>query len=231
MKNPAPSFQFYPADFISDLNVQAMTMEERGVYTTALCHCWIEDGLKCGSRVVEGWFKQFPSVAACFVQVDGKYRNPRLDKERQKQLEWREKSADGGRKSARRKRLKPPLKGGRRVVEPPLNQKGTLSSSSSKEDSRESSIKADNTGQLFEEFWTAYPKEGRFHKKACLARFASLVKAGHLDDLRDGLRGYVDHLKDERLNKNFEKQPMHLMTFLNKERYLTYKGFEYEPRL
>jgi len=93
-----------------------------------------------------------------------------------------------------------------------------------------SSIKAETAGQLFDEFWTAYPKEGRFHKKACAAKFASLVKSDHLDDLRDGLRGYLDHLKDERINKHFDKRPMHLMTFLGKERYLTYKGFQYrEP--
>ena len=92
-------------------------------------------------------------------------------------------------------------------------------------------VKADNTGQLFEEFWQAYPREGRFHKKACLARFTSITKNGGLDDLKAGFAGYVDHLKDENLNKHFDKQPMHMMTFMNKERYLTYKGFRYEPRL
>ena len=40
--NKSPAFQFYPKDFISDLNVQMMTMEERGVYITLLCSAWIE---------------------------------------------------------------------------------------------------------------------------------------------------------------------------------------------
>jgi len=92
-------------------------------------------------------------------------------------------------------------------------------------------VKADNTGQLFEEFWSAYPREGRFHKKACLARFTSIAKNGGIDDLKAGFAGYMDHLKDEKLNKHFDKQPMHMMTFMNKERYLTYKGFRYEPSL
>ena len=92
-------------------------------------------------------------------------------------------------------------------------------------------VKADNTGQLFEEFWQAYPREGRFHKKACLTRFMSIAKNGGIDDLKAGFAGYVDHLKDEKLNKHFDKQPMHMMTFMNKERYLTYKGFRYEPSL
>ena len=92
-------------------------------------------------------------------------------------------------------------------------------------------VKAENTGQLFEEFWTNYPREGRFHKKACASRFAAIVKAGGLADLKAGFTGYLDHLKDEELNKNFKKRPMHVMTFLNKERYATYKEFIYEPRL
>jgi hypothetical protein len=92
-------------------------------------------------------------------------------------------------------------------------------------------IKADNTGRLFEEFWTAYPREGRFHKKACGQRFAELVKGGYLDELKAGFAGYLGFLKHKELNENFKQQPLHVMTFLNKERYMTYKDFKYEPRL
>jgi hypothetical protein len=91
--------------------------------------------------------------------------------------------------------------------------------------------KKNETIRLFEEFWIAYPREGRFHKKACLQRFAELVKAGHLAELKAGFAGYLDHLKDEKLNKGFDKRPMHVMTFLNKERFKTYKDFKYEARL
>jgi len=105
------------------------------------------------------------------------------------------------------------------------------SSSSSSITSSSSRVKADKAGQLFEEFWSAYPREGRFHKKACLARFTSIAKNGGIDDLKAGFAGYMDHLKDEKLNKHFDKQPMHMMTFMNKERYLTYKGFKYEAGL
>jgi hypothetical protein len=95
----------------------------------------------------------------------------------------------------------------------------------------ESKVKAENTGQLFEEFWANYPREGRFHKAACLVRFTSLVKAGHLDDLKAGFAGYLGFLKHKELNENFKQQPLHVMTFLNKERYMTFKGYKYEPRL
>lgn len=116
MKNP-PSFPFYPRDFLSDLNVVSMTEEEVGKYIKLLCFCWIEDGIqiKGGSRVVLEWFNQSPSVARCFVEKDGKYRNPRLDLERQRQVEWRKKSSIGGLHSAQ---IKQHNKGGSRVVQP-----------------------------------------------------------------------------------------------------------------
>lgn len=103
-----------------------MTMEERGVYVTALSMCWIEDGLDIGSRVVQGWFNQYPAVARCFIEKDGKFRNPRLDEERRKQVLWHDKSSKGGKKSAEIKRLS---KGGSRVVQPSVNQRSTLPSS------------------------------------------------------------------------------------------------------
>jgi len=85
--------------------------------------------------------------------------------------------------------------------------------------------------QLFEKFWLAYPREGRFYKKACRQKFAAIVKAGKLDDLKAGFAGYVDYLKSQRLERNFDQQPMYVSTFLNKERYLTYRNFKYEPKL
>ena len=106
MKNP-PSFQFYPQDFLSDLNVQSMTDDEVGAYIKLLCHCWIEDGLPADgtSRVVDLYFKKSPTVARCFVEIEGKYRNQRLDLERDKQRRWREKCSKGGLHSAKKKRL------------------------------------------------------------------------------------------------------------------------------
>ena len=229
MKN-SPAFQFYPTDFLADINVQAMTMEERGIYITLLCHCWIEDGLpNDDGDPIAGLLKNH-RVAKCFIKKNGKFRNPRLDKERKKQLAYHKSQQEAGLRGAERRwgRHSKPI-----ATPMAKHSSSSLSSSSSpsKEDSRESSIKADKAGQLFEEFWQAYPREGRFHKKACLTRFISIVKVGGLDDLKAGFAGYMDHLKDENLNKHFDKQPMHMMTFMNKERYLTYKEFKYEPRL
>ena len=41
----APAFQFYAGDFLSDLKVASMNMEERGIYITLLAYSWLENGL------------------------------------------------------------------------------------------------------------------------------------------------------------------------------------------
>lgn len=127
MKNP-PAFQLYPQDFLADLNVQAMTDEEVGIYCKALFHCWIENGLEIGCPLVEGWFNQHPTVRKCFYEKDGFYRNQRLDEERAKQINWAEKSRKGGLHSAEKKRHS---KGGLTKGQPKGNQRPTLQSSSS----------------------------------------------------------------------------------------------------
>jgi len=42
----APSFQFYPKDYLSDSIVSAMTPEQRGGYVHLLCHAWSAE--ECG---------------------------------------------------------------------------------------------------------------------------------------------------------------------------------------
>jgi len=127
----SPAFQFYPKDFLSDINVASMTMEERGIYITLLSYCWLEGCLKGGSQVVEAicnhpenWDEIWDKVSQCFYEKDGKFYHKRLEEERKKQEEWREKSRLGGIKSGKARRK---FKGGLGVVEP----KGNTSSSSS----------------------------------------------------------------------------------------------------
>jgi len=98
-----PAFQFYPKDFLSDINVSAMDMEERGIYITLLCYCWLEDGIPKKSRMVKKWLKNGSPLCDCFYEKDGKLRNKRLDKERQKQIAWAKKSSKGGKISQKKR--------------------------------------------------------------------------------------------------------------------------------
>lgn len=124
---PSPAFQFYPDDFVGSGVVQAAEADEIGAYVLLLCLDWGEQGFvfeeKRLARVCRLSVQRFRVVwshlAAKFPARDGRHYNTRLDKERVKQAEWRDKSAKGGAASAAKRG-----KGGASlvgtVVEPPL---------------------------------------------------------------------------------------------------------------
>jgi len=134
MKSPA--FQFYPADYASSQRVRLLTLEEEGAYINLLCSCWLHGsipadpamaarlvGKGCSATLATTVLTMFtPSSQA------GRMVHDRLERERLKQSDWREKSASGGRKSAELR------KGASTTLQPPLpngtNQKATLQSMS-----------------------------------------------------------------------------------------------------
>lgn len=94
-----PAFQFYTADFLSSPKVIAMSMTERGIYITLLAVCWQDSGLPTDmaalARLVGMKTKQFErlwphNLGRCFVERGGKFINLRLESERKKQREFRE---------------------------------------------------------------------------------------------------------------------------------------------
>lgn len=111
---PSPAFRFYPGDFLSSTKVASMSMTERGVYITLLSHCWLSDGLPTDrgalARIVGMKLVQFQRMwdgplCECFFERKGRLRNPRLDRERQSQDEYRAKQAANGAKGGRPKGL------------------------------------------------------------------------------------------------------------------------------
>lgn len=127
-KNKSPAFQFYPKDWLSNEKVAAMTNKERGEYINLLCYDWINDGLS------EALFKgASTTVKDCFQPNGKKWFNPRLLFERKKQKEWRAKSSEGGKKSAKARWEKGKVggKGGYKMVVTKPQPNGNSSSSSS----------------------------------------------------------------------------------------------------
>lgn len=127
----SPAFQFYAAEYLADENVQLMSLEEEGCYIRLMAFCWREGSIPSDleklSRLCKGASTTVLGVVAqCFeVSPSSSSRlvHKRLEAERKKQAEWREKSSMGGKKGAETKRL--------RVVEPTLQPNGYSSSSSS----------------------------------------------------------------------------------------------------
>jgi len=123
------------------MTITMMDAAHEGAYIRLLCYDWMNDGipdddakLAAISRLGEGWFKGgSTAVKNCFNQhptKDGFLTNPRLQIEREKQDEWREKSKAGGIKSAESRRKKS-AKGGSTTVSRVVEPKGNTSSSSS----------------------------------------------------------------------------------------------------
>lgn len=140
-----PSFQFYPSDWLSSQRVQLMSLEEEGAYVRLLCYCWnhgrIPDDMERLSRIIgKGASTTLATTVSTMFQPDGNNDgwliHERLEQEREKQRRWKQKSSEGGRKSAeKRAKSKSGSTNGARVVANCLpngsNQKATLQSSSS----------------------------------------------------------------------------------------------------
>lgn len=123
MKSPA--FQFYADDFLA--GTFDMSTQEVGAYVRLLCHQWNR-----GSIPVEPEKQQRLAGGSVSADVlakfelcdDGQLRNTRLERERQKQSDFRAKQAEKGRKSGESRRstsgttVEPRLNHGLTVVEP-----------------------------------------------------------------------------------------------------------------
>ncbi|MCK5607572.1 DUF1376 domain-containing protein [Candidatus Pacearchaeota archaeon] len=125
--NKSPAFQFYPKDYLSDINVQLMTLEERGAYLQLMCHEWEEKGLPTDdddlsilSGLGDKWFeKSGDKIKKCFTIKKDKLIHPRLEKERKKQKTRRDVMAAASKKGvAARQRKRKEVKG-REILDVP----------------------------------------------------------------------------------------------------------------
>lgn len=105
----SPAFQFYPKDFISDEQQTAMSIAECGIYIRLLCACWTNGSIPsdlsrlhtlCGATQRE-MQKYWPAVSVKFVPhptETGRLVNPRMERERAKQTEYRGRQASAATK-------------------------------------------------------------------------------------------------------------------------------------
>jgi len=115
--NKPPAFQFYADDFIA--GTAKFSDAEVGLCVRLLCAQWSEGSLPDDDGELASYGKggtPLVRVKAKFeAGEDGRLRNARMEKVRQEQMEWREKSRQGGLKSAQSR-----AKGGSNMVEAPL---------------------------------------------------------------------------------------------------------------
>ena len=106
-ENKSPAFQFYARDFLADMKVQLMSMEQRGMYITLLSYAWIENGIPNDPNKIKilcnnpaNFDEVIADVLDCFKEKDGRLYNARMESVRSEQLERREKASMAGKKGA-----------------------------------------------------------------------------------------------------------------------------------
>ena len=105
-----PSFQWYPKDYLTDLNVEVMTLEEQGAYRRLMDYEWLHQGLPNDTvalakmcRITEARFKKlWPAIEPCFkLNRSGSILvHPRLASERRKQDLHKAAKRNAGKKGA-----------------------------------------------------------------------------------------------------------------------------------
>jgi len=124
MKSPA--FQFYPTDWLGSQRVQMLTLEEEGAYIRLVASCWQHGSIpadteQCARIIGKGCSTTVARVVQAMFQPShetGRLVHDRLESERIKQADWREKSSLGGKKSAQMRAIS-------RVVQPPCKRDAT----------------------------------------------------------------------------------------------------------
>lgn len=175
----SPAFQFYTNEWIGNYNVQLLSLEEEGAYIRLLCYCWNEGSIPndpeaCARLIGKGASTTLATKLLPRFTKDAndpsRLVHARLEKEREKQRAWSEKSKLGGKKSGESRKKASEMKGGSCLVEPPYEPNGNSSSSSSHFSEREgahipSVEEIIEYGEMGAGIPRAYCEE--FHAKTC----------------------------------------------------------------
>lgn len=150
MKNP-PAFQFYPADYLADMQVRLLSWASRGLYIELLCYCWREGYIPsdssaiaqlCGCHdlaMIEPCLKLF----VCHPEDESKLVHLRLIAEREKQIEHKNERSSAGKKGAESRwgnEKQAQKKANSSAIAKPLAQPMAKNSSSSSSSSSTSSV-------------------------------------------------------------------------------------------
>lgn len=103
----SPAFQFYAQDFTA--GTLTLSTEEVGAYILLMCHCWDKGSIPSDNTLLsriarltpQRMRKVWPSLLPKFLPTpEGAFIQPRIERERQKQAEYRRRQSDKGRASA-----------------------------------------------------------------------------------------------------------------------------------
>jgi hypothetical protein len=124
----APAYQEYPADYLADETISLMTLEEEGILARLKNQCWLPGSIPADLNKLSRLCKN-PPIEVLRAVVDACFRPhptladrliyPEHEIKRARQLEWKLKSAEAGRKSAK-------VRGEKKSKVEPSNQPSNL---------------------------------------------------------------------------------------------------------
>ncbi len=164
MKSPA--FQFYPADYLSDIKVQCLTSAQEGIYWRLVSYCWREKTLPREPEQLRQLCKPDASLNDISTVVERLFNtcannasqitHARLDAEREKQDNRREFAREAGIKSGKSRAKVVQRKTNDRsvLVEPKSNSSSSSSTTVISEESENPKrARKPKTSKLTDEQW------------------------------------------------------------------------------
>jgi len=221
----SPAFQFYADDFLA--GTLDLSQEEVGAYIRLLCHQWNR-----GSIPVETEKQQRLAGGSVSVDVLAKFRlvdgsglvNDRLEKERAKQAEFRQKQREKGLLSAEARKKQPRFNHGSTAVGTavqPSGQPDTQPEGNSPVSSLQSPgntpPKAPKGAEPvgFDEFWKTYPKK--------VAKPAAMKAWRRINPNDETFRKIMESVKSQSVSADWTKDGgqyiPHPATYLNGRRW------------
>lgn len=223
-----PAFLFYPKDWLSDPNVMAMTLEQKGAYVSLICLCWLQthipdDPAKLAAilGVSPGHFEDciWGSISHCFraSRKPNSLVHKRVERERTLRRGHRLKMSEAGKKGAA-KRWGSKGSNSKANAMGVAHDSSASSSSSSSSDKREK-IKTPIVPKMgtngFTEFWEVYP-----NKKGKLSAEKSWKRIKPDKDLREKiLDSVVEHKYSIEWTRENGRYIPHPTTYLNQGRW------------
>lgn len=167
MKSPA--FQFYPADYLSDMKVRMLSWASRGLYMDLLCYCWREGWIPSDSSAIAQLCHchDLAIVEPCLSLFDSHPDDPkklihkRLDFERNKQLGHSNERSNAGKKGAKARWDKGKRADGSAIILPMAKNSSSSSSSSSEDNKPQVAIPLPFDSEKFREAWNQWLEHKR----------------------------------------------------------------------
>jgi uncharacterized protein YdaU (DUF1376 family) len=205
----APAFQLYAADFYMD--TLTWETDDIGVYFCLLMAEWVNGPLDNNTRTLakiakkthQKFIKNWTKISQKFVETDtGTLINLRLEEEREKQLNYREKQSIKGKRSAELRSTTVAT-----TVQPLYQPEGNSSVFS-----LQSSIKDLNTfATFFTEWWQVYPLRNgkRVGRKDCLNYLKGIkLQNGDRELL---IKATINYSQSQQVTQGFCKDPIRFL--------------------